>query len=69
MTPGTLVGVVLLFVGLLDLVLAFAVVGPRLPEKNRRPMQLALTVAAVGILVLGVLFLTGTIGPGAARHA
>ncbi len=69
MTPGTLVGVVLLFVGLLDLVLAFAVVGPRLPEKNRRPMQVVLTIAAVGILVLGVLFLTGTIGPGAASHA
>ena len=69
MSPGALIGVVLIFVGLLDLVLAFAVVGPRLPEKNRGLMQLVLSVAAVGILVLGVLVLTGTIGPGARPRA
>ncbi len=69
MSPGALVGVVLIFVGLLDLVLAFAVVGPRMPEKNRRFMQLVLSIAAVGILVLGVLYLTGTIGPGARARA
>ena len=66
MSSSTLIGVVLILVGLLDLILAFTVVGPRLPEKNRRLMQLVLSIAATAILVLGVLYLTGTIGTGAA---
>jgi len=69
MTPGTWVGLILVGAALVDLVIAFFVVGPRLPDKNRRLVQLALVIGAVSILVLGVLYLSGIFGVGGERSA
>ena len=69
MTAGTWVGLLLVCTALVDLVLAFFVVGPRLPERSRRAVQMALVIGAVGILVLGVLYLSGRLGLGGGRSA
>ncbi len=65
MSTGQLVGLVLVVTGLLDLIMAFVVVGPRLPEERRRVVQISLVVGAVALLGLGIGFLTGSIGAGA----
>lgn len=69
MNTGTLVGLVLVLAAGLDLVLAFVVVGPRLPAQSRRAVQLSLVIGAVLILTLGVLFLSGALGPGGSASA
>ena len=62
MTAGAWVGLVLVGAGVIDLLVAFVLVGPRLPEQTRRPVQLALVIAAVLVIALGVLYLRGTLG-------
>lgn len=64
MTSSAVIGVLLIVTGLVDLVLAFVVLGPRLPDKSRRTVQLALVVGAVFLVVLGVLVLGGVLGMG-----
>ena len=59
MSTNQIVGIVLLFTGLLDVILAFVVVGPRLPEERRRFVQMALVVGAVVMIALGTAFLSG----------
>lgn len=67
MSSSLLVGVVLVATGALDIVLALVVVGPRLPEKKRKTVQMSMLLGAILVVVLGVLFLTGSVGsrPGA----
>ena len=67
MTLGAWVGVLLLFMGLLDLVLAGFILGPRLPPQSRRPVQLALVIGAILTFTLGVLLLSGALGAGSVR--
>jgi hypothetical protein len=61
MSTNQIVGIVLLFTGLVDLLLAFVVVGPRLPEERRHIVQMALVLGAVLLIALGALFLSGVI--------
>jgi putative membrane protein len=65
MNTGKLIGMVLVLTALLDLVLAFAIVGPRLPEARRRVVQLSLALGSAVLLAIGVAFLTGAVGGGA----
>lgn len=67
MTGGAWVGVLLVFLGLFDLVLAAFVLGPRLPPHSRRPVQLALVIGAVVSVTLGILLLSGALGTGSVR--
>lgn len=68
MTSGQIVGIALLCTGLVDLLLGFVVVGPRVPnESRRRVVQIALTLGAVVLLALGTAFLSGALRLGADR--
>ena len=62
MSGSTLVGVVLIAVAALDLVFGMLVVVPRAPEQSRTVLRLGFVVGAFVMLVLGALFLTGTLG-------
>ena len=63
MSTAQIVGLVFLFAGVVDLVLGFFVVGPRIPDESRRRIvQIALTLGAVTLLALGTAFLSGAIG-------
>ena len=62
MTASAWVGLVLVGAGMLDLLVAFVFLGPRLPETTRRPVQLALVIGAVLVMALGVLYLRGIVG-------
>ena len=64
MSSGQLVGAVLVLTGVLDLIMAFLVVGPRLPEERRRVVQMAMVVGSVVLLALGIVFLSGLVGGG-----
>ena len=48
MSSSLLVGVVLVATGALDIVLALVVVGPRLPEKNRKTVQMSMLLSVGG---------------------
>ena len=61
MSTHQIVGIALLCTGLLDIVLALVVVGPRLPEERRRFVQLALLTGAVLMIALGTAFLSGAL--------
>ena len=62
MSSSLLVGVVLVVMGALDIVLALVVVGPRLPERNRKTVQISMLLGALLVVAVGVLFLTGSLG-------
>jgi hypothetical protein len=67
MSVGQIVGIVFFFTGLMDLILGFAFVGPRIENaSNRRIVQMALVVGAVTLFALGAAFFTGAIGMGPA---
>jgi hypothetical protein len=65
MSGSTLVGVVLIAVAALDLLLGLLFVAPRAPEASRPVLRLAFVAGAFFMLVLGALFLAGTIPVGA----
>jgi len=46
MTSGQIVGIAFIFSGLVDLVLGFTVIGPRIPDAGRRRIVMALTLGA-----------------------
>ncbi|MFQ5599781.1 MAG: hypothetical protein ACE5G2_04415 [Candidatus Krumholzibacteriia bacterium] len=65
MTVAQIVGIVFIFAAILDLVLGFVVVGPRIPEEGRRKVvQVGLSAGAVVLLALGAAFLAGVMGVG-----
>ncbi len=53
------IGIVLIMVGLSDVVLALLVVGPRVPEQNRKIVTGALLGGAVACIALGFAFIGG----------
>lgn len=62
---GLLVGSVLIFTGILDIILGVLVIGPRIADENQRRVVLgALTAGAVLMFALGALFATGVIDLG-----
>lgn len=66
MTTGQIVGIAFVFAALVDLGVAFLLVGPRVPDEGRRQVvQIALTLGAVTLLILGIAFLAGALGVGA----
>ncbi|HMB71400.1 MAG TPA: hypothetical protein VKU85_18980 [bacterium] len=62
MSVPSLVGVVLIAVALLDLGVGLFFIVPRAPEPSRMVLRLGFVVGAFVMLVLGSLFLTGTLG-------
>jgi cytochrome b561 len=61
----TLLGIALLSTSLVELVLAFFVVGPRIPDEGkRRAVTMAVAGAGVLMALLGGLLLAGVLGPG-----
>lgn len=68
MTSGQIVGIALLFAGIVDLLLGLVIVGPRVPdESRRRVVQIAITLGAVLLLALGTAFLSGAFALGGER--
>jgi len=62
-TSGQIAGIVLVLMGCLDLVVGFALVGPRMPNpRARHILQLAMVIGALTLVGLGVAFLTGILG-------
>jgi hypothetical protein len=59
---GTLVGLVLILVGTIDLLVGWWLVAPRAPERSRPVLRMAFAVGAVVMIALGTLFLTGILG-------
>ena len=65
MATHQLVGVMLIAVAMLDVVLTFVVVGPRIADPSRRrTVQLAILAGAGAMLGLGAAFLAGALGAG-----
>jgi hypothetical protein len=65
MATNQLVGVVLIAAAMLDVVVTFIVVGPRIPDPSRRrTVQLAVLAGAGVMLGFGAAFLAGALGTG-----
>jgi len=63
MTVNQIVGIVLMFAGLADLVLGFLVVGPMIQAPDRRKLVMIVLSCSSGVMILlGILFLTGIFG-------
>ena len=66
MNTSQIVGIAFIFSGLVDLVIGFVVIGPRVPDAGRRRiLQIVFTVGAALLLAFGIAFLTGALGFGA----
>jgi hypothetical protein len=62
MSPGQIIGVVLLCTAFADLVVGLVVVGPRIPNPaSRRTVVTALVLGAGVLAGLGVAFLVGAL--------
>ncbi|NUN97881.1 MAG: hypothetical protein HUU16_17095 [Candidatus Omnitrophica bacterium] len=59
METNILIGVILILVGLSDAVLGVLIVGPRVPEQNRKMVTGALLGGAVACIALGFAFIGG----------
>ena len=69
MSTDQIVGIALIFSGLVDLVLGFVVIGPRAPDdRRRRILQTAFTLGAALLVAFGAAFLTGALGFGGAQQ-
>ena len=63
MSATQYVGLVLLLAGFMDILLAFVVVGPRIPDpERRRIVQLSLFVGAAAMIGLGAALLGRMLG-------
>ncbi|MEZ5063622.1 MAG: hypothetical protein R3B81_02755 [bacterium] len=61
MSTARLIGALLIAVGVIDLVLGWYVIAPRVNPSARSVIRLALTIGAVFLVGLGVAFLSGWI--------
>ena len=62
MSGSTLVGTILIAVGVVDLIVGILVILPRVAEESRAVLRMALISGALLAIVLGILFLTGVLG-------
>jgi hypothetical protein len=62
-TTPQIAGLVLISTAIVDAVLAFRVVGPRIPDENRRRIvQVTLLASCAGMLALGAVLWSGALG-------
>ncbi len=64
MDTGNLIGLVLVLVAVVDLVIGWTVVVPRVKEESRGVLRAALGGGAAVLFLIGALFLTGVLGAG-----
>jgi hypothetical protein len=63
MTTSQIVGLALVASALVDAVLTFKVIGPRIPDEGRRRIvTLSMLASCAGIVALGAALLAGALG-------